>query len=375
MKLLVTVPWSERLGGAENMLWNFLRHLDSARGQVVVVFHADGPFASEAASLPGVRSIVMPTGRLRQPHLAMLTVARLARLISRESPDLIVSWAAKTHIYASAAAQLAQAGDRVVWWQHAIPNGHWLERLATLMPARAVGCSSQAAALAQTRMWPRRAVFVVNPGIEPDAVRPIEKTGLRIPEGRVVIGICGRLQPWKGQHRFVQAVDEVLRRGHDVHGLIVGGDAYGLSPEYSVYLDGLIRERRLEDRITMTGHVRDPRAYVSVMDILVNASVAEPFGITTIEGLAQQVAVIAARDGGAADIIEDGESGILVERAEASVLADAIERLVADPAQRTRLANAGRARFLDRFTAAQMTAGLTREFAAYSRSAERPALV
>ena len=51
--------------------------------------------------------------------------------------------------------------DRVVWWQHGIPADGWIDRCASVLPALAVGCSSQAPAAAQARLAPRRRPFVV----------------------------------------------------------------------------------------------------------------------------------------------------------------------------------------------------------------------
>ena len=147
------------------MLMSFLRSLDQERFAVTVVFFEDGPFVAETRSL-GLRTIVLPAGRLRQVHRAAGVVASLTRLLSRERPDLLLNWMAKTHLYGAAAAALARRSDRVVWWQHTTATQHWLNRLATLLPARAIGCSSRHAAAIQARQRPTRPVFVVHPGID-----------------------------------------------------------------------------------------------------------------------------------------------------------------------------------------------------------------
>lgn len=364
MKLLITVPWNARLGGAETMLWNLLRNLDPGRVETTVVFFEPGPFEREVAALGQVETVVVPVGRLRQVDRAVRAVRELAAVMRERQPDLIVNWAAKAQIYAATAALTAGLGDRLVWWQHAIPSGHWMERWATLLPARAVGCSSSVAAREQARRRPAREVFVVHPGIEAGTVAPLDRRELGIPPDRLILGIVGRLQPWKGQHRFLEALAELRRRGHDVHGLVVGGDAHGLSPDYPPYLERLVTELGLGDRVTMTGQVADPRSYVAAMDILVNASVAEPFGIVVVEGLSQAVPVVAVGDGGARDIIEDGISGILIERPDALLLTEALEALVLDPDRRARIGRAGRERFLAHFTAAAMAEKLEAQFEA-----------
>jgi glycosyltransferase involved in cell wall biosynthesis len=358
MRLLITSPWPERLGGAEMMLWTFLHHLDPARVQPTVVFYEPGPFHDEVAALGHVRTAVVPIGRLREPRAAGRAIRRLSRLLADEQPDLILNWVAKAQLYGAVAAIVAGLGDRTVWWQHGIPAGHWMDRLATALPARAVGCSSTTAARAQRGTWPGRPTFVVHPGVEVPRAEPLSRQTLGIPPERQVIGIVGRLQPWKGQHRLLEAVATLTARGHDVHGLVVGGDAHGLSPEYAAGLERLVGTLGIADRVTMTGHVTNVAAHVAAMDILVSASENEPFGIVILEGMAQGVPVVAVADAGPIDILEDGRTGVLVPTPAPPDLAAGIERLLGDPAAARAIGERGRARWQEHFTAEAMAAKL-----------------
>jgi glycosyltransferase involved in cell wall biosynthesis len=357
MRALFTVPWTERLGGGEMMLWTFLRNVDRSRLEPAVVFLEPGPFQEEVAAL-GFRTYSVPIGRLRDPRGVGRAVRTLTSVIRADDPDVIVNWVAKAQIYGGIAALAARRSRNVVWWQHGVPSGHWMDRLATALPARAVGCSSGVAARAQARTWPHRPTFVVHPGIDTDASRPIDRDSLGIPEGRLVAGIVGRLQPWKGQHRFLEALAQLRDEGHDVHGLVVGGDAFGLSPEYTRELDELVERLRLGDRVTMTGHVRDARPYMAAMDVLVSASEGEPFGIVLIEGMAEGVPVVAVSDAGPAEIVETGASGVLVPAPESRLIADAVSALVRDPRLRRRLSLGARTRAVEHFGAPAMAARL-----------------
>jgi glycosyltransferase involved in cell wall biosynthesis len=279
-------------------------------------------------------------------------------VLRRERPDLILNWSPKVQLYGAASARLAGLDDRVIWWQHGIPNGHWLDRVASMLPARAVGCSSQAAALAQDRLWPHRPTFVVHPGI--DAPGPASRSEvddlraqLRIPPDRIVIGMVGRLQPWKGQDRLLHALVRLRGQGHDVHGLIVGGDAYDLSPEYARDLERLIGELALADAVTMTGHVDRVASYVQVMDVFVSASEGEPFGIVLLEAMALGVPVVAVASGGPLEIIDPGRSGVLAKGGDADALALALTEVVRDRDMRERLAGEGR-RTAKHFSALRM---------------------
>jgi glycosyltransferase involved in cell wall biosynthesis len=358
LRLTVINPTGERLGGAEEVLWQALRHWDRKKMNPTVVFLNPGPFEREVSGL-GFPTTVIPTGRLRRPVATIGTLRRLASLLRSARPGLVVNWSAKAHLYGAPAAALAGIGDRVVWWQHMVPHGHWMDRGATLLPAQAIGCCSRAGQEAQDRLFPRRRSFVVNPGIEVGGedrgggAGPL-RAELGIPAERLVVGIVGRLQPWKGQDRFLAAIADLRERGRDVHGLVVGGDAYELSPEYAAGLERLVPELGLDGFVTMTGQVPDAAPYVELMDVAVNASEEEPFGIVLIEAMAAGVPVVAVARGGPRDIVESGVSGVLAPSGEPAALADAIEALLADPQRRAAIAAAGRKRCRERFNAQLM---------------------
>jgi glycosyltransferase involved in cell wall biosynthesis len=349
MRVLITVPWAERLGGAEAMLHTALGGARASGHEVELVFFEPGPWAEELEQ-EGFHVEVLRAGRLRQLHRSIATVARLARLFRRRRPDLVLNWSAKTHLYGATAATLAGMRSRVVWWQQAIPPRRgWLDRLATRLPARAILCYSQAAARAQAQLRPRRPTVVVAAGApppDPDS----EPAGLELPESVAVVGLVGRLQPWKGQDRLLEAQALLRERGQQMHLLIVGGDSYGLSPEYAASLLPLARRLGIADAVTMTGQVPDAGPYMQRMDILVNASDPEPFGIVLLEGMARELAVVAVDSGGPGEFIDRGCTGMLASSGEPSALADALQPLLESASLRRELGRAGRERFLSDFT-------------------------
>lgn len=370
VRVLIVAPWGERLGGAEEMLMTALRYLDRDRVEATVVFLGPGDFEREVAGL-GFPTEVIPAGRLRQPGETGRTIVRLSRRLRRDRPDLMLNWSAKAHIYGAPAAALAGRARHLAWWQHQIPEGHWTERLATALPARAIGCSSRAGLEGQQRRFPRRRCFVVTPGVELDDGGPASGDDLRerlgIPAGRPVVGLVGRLQPWKGQDRLLQALARLRDGGWDVHGLLVGGDAYDLSPDYAADLERLIPKLGLGGRVTLTGQVEDARPYLSLMDVAVNASDPEPFGIVLIEAMAAAVPVVAVGRGGPLDIVEPGVTGMLARSGEPAELAAAIEPLLADPGRRAEMGAAGRRRCRERFGAEAMAEQLVERLEGIAR--------
>jgi glycosyltransferase involved in cell wall biosynthesis len=352
LRILVTVPWGRRLGGAEAMLQAVLDGAGESPHELELVFLEAGPWPEELAAA-GFRVWVLPAGRLRDVHRYLATVARLARLLRARQPDLVLDWAAKTHLYGAPAALLAGMGGRLAWWQQMIPDGNWIDRAATLLPASAIACYSRAAVEAQRRLFPARRTFAIAAGSPPPS-EGSTPAGLELPRGVPIVGLVGRLQPWKGQDRLLQAQAILRERGLPAHLLIVGGDSGGLSPEYAASLPALAERLGLAGDVTMTGEVPDAGPYVQRMDVLVNASDPEPFGIVILEGMARGVAVVAVDSGGPAEFVDQGRTGMLARSGEPRALADALEPLLASRELRERLGAAGREEYAREYTDAAM---------------------
>ena len=364
MKLVVTVGWASRVGGGETMLLGFLRSVDRSRLSVLVVFFEEGPLVQEVESC-GVRTTVIPGGRLRDPRATVRVVRSLARLLARERPDLLLNWTPKTHVYGALAALLARQGNRVAWWQHTIvPRTRLLDRLAGLLPAHAIVCSSRCTARVQASRWPSRPTLVVHPGVDVPEARgeagSVLRERLGIAPAIPVVGLVGRLEPGKSHERFLDVIGELRRRGLAVHGLVVGGLTPGSPPELAEQLERGIAARRLEGVVSCTGQVPDAGPYIESMDVLVSVASVESFGIALVEGMARRVPVVAVAAGGPEEIIEPGRSGLLVPTADPSRIADAVATVLARPTLRQQLADGGSERVRSHFTRERMARDIER---------------
>jgi len=366
MRVVVTVPWGERLGGAEAILQTVLDCSREMGQQIELVFFADGPWPRHLAET-GFMVTVINAGRMRELYRWAPTVVHLARLLRDRKPDVILNWSPKTQLYGSLAATLAGMRERVVWWQQGIPGGGWLDRCATALPAGAIGCYGDAAKEAQARLRPSRPTFVVQPGVSVQEGAESD-IYLDLPGDAIVVGIVGRLQPWKGQDRVLRAHALLRQRGCKVHTLVVGGDAYGLSPEYAGSLSALVTALGLDGEVTMTGHVDDARPYIGHMDVLVNASDPEPFGIVLLEAMAVGVPVVAVDSGGPAEFIESGRTGMLARSGDPNDLAEALEPLLQSVELRRTIGGAGHECFMAQFTHTAMCNRMFTQLERFARS-------
>jgi glycosyltransferase involved in cell wall biosynthesis len=87
----------------------------------------------------------------------------------------------------------------------------------------------------------------------------------------------------------------------------------------------------------------------------------EAFGIVAAEAMASGLALVSTGVGGAAELFDDGISGLAYPAGDAAALAERLAQLAADPALLTRLQHNGQQRVRERFsvtTAAQQLEAL-----------------
>src|SRR4051794_24865793 len=163
------MPVATRRGGAELTLLHLLMQADAST-RWCVVFLEDGPMVDEVQRL-GVTALVVRTNRVRDLRTSLRAIHDLADAIRRWKPHIVLSWMTKGHLYAGPIA--AYLGIPAVWFQHGFPKrGDPIDRVATLLPARAGLSPSEAVSVAQMRLGPRRPVNGTYPGVDAGAVGP-----------------------------------------------------------------------------------------------------------------------------------------------------------------------------------------------------------
>ena len=333
-----------------------LRHLVTFRpaDEWSVVFLEDGPMVREFRKL-GVDTHVLSAGRLRHIPSFVRAVRAVANIIQEREAQSVLGWMSKGHIYGGMAALLSSVP--ATWYQLAMPTSvHWIDRLATAIPASCVLTCSEAGALAQRQIWPHRRVRVVHPGVDladfdPDTVPSSQdaRALLNLPQDVPIIGIIGRLQTWKGMHFFVDAIARVHSDYPDLKGVIVGGK-HDLEPEYPDQLRQQIDNYGLADTIMLAGFQSNPATWLSAFDVFVHASDREPFGLVVIEAMAMGLPVVASDTAGPTEVITHKKNGLLASFGRDDLLALEIRRYLDDPAWAEEVAQLAQVRAHD-FTA------------------------
>jgi glycosyltransferase involved in cell wall biosynthesis len=112
--------------------------------------------------------------------------------------------------------------------------------------------------------------------------------------------------------------------------------------------EALAQSLDLQDCVTFTGGLEDPRSYMAAADIFVLASIADPAPLVLSEARQFGCAIIATDVDGIPEMLDHGAAGVLVPPASPEMLARAILDLLQDAnlrAQYGRRARTGIARF------------------------------
>jgi glycosyltransferase involved in cell wall biosynthesis len=151
--------------------------------------------------------------------------------------------------------------------------------------------------------------------------------------------LLGRKHPGKGQLDAVRALNRLRQRGGAAT-LRVVGEAQGQQAREMVKLCAGMGP---DSGVTFVPRVPDAVAEIDACDVLLLCSRSEAFGRVLVEAMKRGRPVIAARAGGAEELVTDSGGGLLYPPGDDAALADAIKRLGSNPSEARRMGTAGRA--------------------------------
>lgn len=140
-------------------------------------------------------------------------------------------------------------------------------------------------------------------------------------EEKFVIGHFSRLSPWKGQHVLLEALSHC---SENVVAIFVGDALFG-EQDYVQQLQRQVNQLGLRDRVKFLGFQSDVIPLMQMCDLIAHTStIAEPFGRVIVEAMLCGTSIVAAKAGGALELVEPGVTGWLVAPGDGHELAEAI---------------------------------------------------
>lgn len=359
---VVFLDHSAQLSGGEIALLRLLQEFHQIEAHVVLA--EDGPLASKLVgagisvevlrmnersrglSKDQLIPSALPLGSAIHTAIYCLTLTRRLR---RLKPDLVHTNSLKAGLYGTVCSRLARIPS--VWHLRDRIAVDYLPRFAVklvrawarFMPTGLI--ANSAATLATVGPKSRTSIIP-----SPIAPRPLssekELSYHNPPGGPLLIGMVGRICPWKGQHVFLKAFADAFPNDN-CRAVLIGAPLFG-EEDYDRELRTLAKELMIEDRVDMKGFRDDVNGELAQLDVLVHASTSpEPFGLVVVEGMAAGLPVVASDGGGPAEVITHNVNGLLYPPGDVQSLSTLLLKLSKDVELRRRLGDSARLRSLE----------------------------
>lgn len=139
--------------------------------------------------------------------------------------------------------------------------------------------------------------------------RPFPRSQFGYTDQDILLVYAGRLAPEKNIEFLLRSFAGIAQLIPNLHLLIVGGG----KKQFEEELQSLIVQLGVADRVRNTGmsSYEDIPSYLSMCDIFVTTSVAETFGMSTVEAMGAGLPIMGIHSPGTSDIVEDGKTGFL----------------------------------------------------------------
>jgi glycosyltransferase involved in cell wall biosynthesis len=338
-----------KVGGAEEMVLNLVRHLPLERFEpYVCCIQEPGPIGEEIARTGTPVAALGLTPGVRHPF----AVAGIRRYLQEAKPAIVHTFLLTASLYGRLAAILARVrvvvGTEVNIYEKKRRAHIWAERL--LMSGTDCVIASAASVKTfyerQVHADPSKVTVIYN-AVDFNQLRiTVSRSELRrtldIPGDAIVAGTIARLTEQKGHQYLIRALSETpgLEKLH----LLLIGDG-----ELRGDLERAVGERGLRERVHFLGARRDLGNLLGAIDLFVLPSLWEGLPLSLVLAMGAGLPVVSTTVAGVPEVVIDGETGLLVPPGDAASLGAAVLRLVTDRAEAEQIGRTGRMSVLPRF--------------------------
>jgi len=341
MKIAYIFNHASIVGGGEISFIDLILSAGSLGIEPVVFVPGKGDVAAR------LRSAGMEVHEIAQPRINWKIIAGsskpvrdLTAAFRKHDIAIVHTNGARCMLYAGMAAR--KAGVPCIWHVRVLERDFLLDRYRAFLATRIIANSKAVAArLKHYTMSPSKITVVYN-GIDIGRYREIRAADISqdfgLPEAPVVLA-AGRLSPEKGYECLIRAC-AVLNQKKRRFVCLIAGQVPDGRKSYQESLAALAQELDVKN-ISFAGWRNDIPSLMKASVMVVLPSLRESFGRIVIEAWASGVPIVAASGGGPGEIITHGRDGLLSRPNDPESLAGEMEKMLADPGLRARLAAGG----------------------------------
>jgi glycosyltransferase involved in cell wall biosynthesis len=192
----------------------------------------------------------------------------------------------------------------------------------------------------------------------PPEARRVARWRLGVDDDRPIVGAVGSLFKEKRIVDLVRAFAAAASAVPEARLVLIGdGPA-----DYVRLVDAECEALGIASSVLRAGSRTDIAELMIALDLFLLTSAEETFSMVVAEAMAVGLPVVTTDAGGVVESVDDGVHGFVVPRGDRRRLVEAIVRLMRDPPLRRRFGAAGRARAVERFSAATQVAKIEAVF-------------
>lgn len=303
------------VGGAEAFVLEITKsHKKNNNFEIINLFFNDGD-AVKISEKNELETILLKNRfKLSHPLKLLKAIIEIRNILIKKQINIIHSTMPYAHIVMSLAS--IGLGLQKVWFQHGPVDGI-LDKIGKWFKVECVMYNSEFLKEEHDKLAGFNAIkkdIIIPLGIEEKIVdKPQVDDLIDINQTeKIIIGVAGRINRFKGYHIFIKAVDIIKNElGVSVFSQclfpIIGGANSEEDKKYLSELETLTKEYKLEEKISFLGHKSNINDYLKIMDVFLHCSPdREAISIVAAEAMLQNTLVVGS---GIDDIVIDGKTG------------------------------------------------------------------
>ena len=347
MKKILYLHAGAELYGADIVLLELLKNLDKNKFEPYVVLPCDGPLVNklrenniwvEVIQYPILRrKYFNPKGIFNYAKDYLTYSKKINEIVKMKNIDTIHTntMAVLEGIYIKQKSKLP-----LVWHIHEIiVNPKFMNKFLSYLVAKnadeIITVSNAVKRHLESTGYFKKEIRVIYNGVDNNVFSPQNhsdyiRNEFNIPKDSKIVGMVGRVNAWKGQKDFLNAMEVVLDKCPNVYAMLVGGVFEG--EEWRITeLQEIIDNMKNKDRVIFSDYRKDTKNIYALYDIFVLPSTnPDPLPTVVLESMASGKPIVGYKHGGICEMVKHGYNGLLAQVGNSEDLASKISQILSD---------------------------------------------
>jgi glycosyltransferase involved in cell wall biosynthesis len=287
--LIFNIVASNVRGGMESVFVNYAQILKDSDFEVICLSSSNFPY-NATLDEEGIKRISLNI----KGHFDIFAAIKLLKLIKKHNPKLIIAHNGRVFALLNLIKKFSGHNFKIIGVSH----GGSLKRL--LKFDGVIGVAKHIVKNIKDCGFKGRVETIYN-GVEVAKV-----TKKKSKNKDFTFGVMSRLSSEKNIEMTIEAFGEFVKKVNEDAKLVIAGEG-----DEKEALEKLVQELGIENKVKFIGWVSDKGKFFNEIDIFVQSSIRESFGITIIESFNYLTPVISSNALGPKEIIKDGKNGFL----------------------------------------------------------------